>query len=89
MPVLLSSASKGFTVQRGTVMFNNTVTSANVTISSVDPNKTFIVTSYKAEGAGADTGLFIDELTSSTNIAISRWSGSGVAYCSWQAITSN
>jgi hypothetical protein len=75
-------------VQRGTFNPSNGATSANVTISSVDLDKAFLVFSFRS-----DTGLsdfefvWTGKLTSATNINFQRYTGVSVAHTiEWQVI---
>ena len=81
MPSIIES------VQRGTKYFAyNAENIINVTISSVNIEKCFILHSFRTSTAGHDNAMCVLELTSSTNLRIQRADDNANLYVHWQVI---
>lgn len=74
----------GVTVQRGTAYYNNNELEANITISSVDVSRSFVIVTTRTYGENC---LMTGTLTSSTNLYLRTLYWLADTYVSWQVVT--
>ena len=88
MTIEVGKSGGGFTVQSGTASLG--VGSLNVTIAEVDLTKSFVEITYYSTSSSSEVNKarVNAELTTSTNLQLTRASVSNTATIKWQVITS-
>lgn len=76
-----------FSVQHGSTNVTGGQGLINETISTVDPDKSLVLVSNQAHNTTASHHFFKGELTSGTNLALTRAGTTGAVTVAWQVIT--